>query len=61
LAGESGGEHLDWLHRSPVNGAHVAEVGHSRQPGGEDLGDVRVGVGAPGDTSAAERGQHAEI
>ena len=61
LAGEPGGEHVDRLHCGPVDGADVAEVGHTGQPGGEDLSDVRVGVGDPGDASAAERGQHTEV
>lgn len=51
--------------RSPFEprcaGQDIAEVGDAGHPGGEDLGDVRVGVGAPGDPAAAKRCQHAEI
>ena len=61
LAGEAGREDLDRLDGSPVDGADVTEVGHTGHAGSQDLGDVRVGVGAPRDAAAAERGEHAEV
>jgi hypothetical protein len=61
LTREPGGEYLDRRDGGPVDGADVVEVRDAGHPRGENLGDVRVGVGAPGDPPTAERGQHTEV